>query len=138
MFVIKYVIVLSGKYPANFTRIPDSAGCLHFTGYRIVLSGSGTSLPTFHLFDRVCYCLFIRLVEPKMMHHQPIRMIRLRHLKLKLQMPHQTLHQIKHHLLHLRVQKNQIINLTTLRQGKNLISQQKMIFYNLQRSKKKL
>ena len=44
MFVIKYVTVLSGKYPANFTRIPDSAGCLHFTGYRIVLSGSGTSL----------------------------------------------------------------------------------------------
>ena len=36
--------VLSGKYPANFTRIPDSAGCLHFTGYQIVLSGSGTSL----------------------------------------------------------------------------------------------
>ena len=44
MFVIKYVTVLSGKYPANFTRISDSAGCLHFTGYRIVLSGSGTSL----------------------------------------------------------------------------------------------
>ena len=33
-----------GKYPANFNRIPDSAGCLHLTGYRIVLSGSGTSL----------------------------------------------------------------------------------------------
>ena len=45
MFVIKYVTVLSGKYPANFTRIPDSTGCPHFTGYRIVLSGSGTSLP---------------------------------------------------------------------------------------------
>ena len=44
MFVVKYVTVLSGKYPANFTRIPDSAGCLHFTGYRIVLSGSDTSL----------------------------------------------------------------------------------------------
>ena len=44
MFVVKYVTVLSGKYPANFTRIPDSTGCLHFTGYRIVLSGSGTSL----------------------------------------------------------------------------------------------
>ena len=44
MFVIKYVTVLSGKYPANFTRIPDSAGRLHFAGYRIVLSGSGTSL----------------------------------------------------------------------------------------------
>ena len=44
MFVIKNVAVLSGKYLANFTRIPDSAGCLHFTGYRIVLSGSGTSL----------------------------------------------------------------------------------------------
>ena len=44
MFVIKYVTVLSGKYPANFTRIPDSTGCLHFTGYQIVLSGSGTSL----------------------------------------------------------------------------------------------
>ena len=44
MFVINYVTVLSGKYPANFTRIPDSTGCLHFTGYRIVLSGSGTSL----------------------------------------------------------------------------------------------
>ena len=25
IFVIKYVTVLSGKYPANFTRIPDSA-----------------------------------------------------------------------------------------------------------------
>ena len=34
MFVIKFVTVLSGKYPANFTWIPDSAGCLHFTGYR--------------------------------------------------------------------------------------------------------
>ena len=44
MFVIKFVTVLSGKYPANFTRIPDSAGCLHFPGYRIVLSGSDTSL----------------------------------------------------------------------------------------------
>ena len=44
MFVIKYVTVLSGKYPANFTWIPDGAGCLHFIGYRIVLSGSGTSL----------------------------------------------------------------------------------------------
>ena len=44
MFVIKYVTVPSGKYPPKFTRIPDSAGCLHFTGYRIVLSGSGTSL----------------------------------------------------------------------------------------------
>ena len=44
MFVTKYVTVLSGKYPANFARIPDGAGCLHFTGYRIVLSGSGTSL----------------------------------------------------------------------------------------------
>ena len=31
MFVINYVTVLSGKYPANFTRIPDSTGCLHFT-----------------------------------------------------------------------------------------------------------
>ena len=46
MFLIKYVTLLSGKYPANFTRIPDSAGCLHFTEYRIVLSGSGTSLLT--------------------------------------------------------------------------------------------
>ena len=44
MFVINYVTVLSGMYPANFTRIPDSTGCLHFTEYRIVLSGSGTSL----------------------------------------------------------------------------------------------
>ena len=44
MFVIKYVTVLSGKYLAKFTRIPDSAGCLHFTGYWIVLSGSGTFL----------------------------------------------------------------------------------------------
>ena len=43
MFVINYVTVLSGKYPANFTRISDST-CLRFTGYRIVLSGSGTSL----------------------------------------------------------------------------------------------
>ena len=31
--VIKYVTVLSGKYLANFTRIPDSAGCLNFAGY---------------------------------------------------------------------------------------------------------
>ncbi len=23
----------TGKYPANFTQIPDSAGCLNFTGY---------------------------------------------------------------------------------------------------------
>ena len=44
MFVIKYVTVLSDKYPAKFIRIPDSAGCLYFTGYQIVLSGSGTSL----------------------------------------------------------------------------------------------
>ena len=50
MFVIKNVAVLSGKYLANFTRIPDSAGCLHFTGYRIVLSGSGTSL---HLLQAI-------------------------------------------------------------------------------------
>ena len=35
-----------GKYPANFTRIPDSAGCLYFTGCRIVLSAPGTSLRT--------------------------------------------------------------------------------------------
>ena len=44
--VIKYVTVLSGKYLANFTRIPDSAGCLNFTGFRILVSGSGTSLVT--------------------------------------------------------------------------------------------
>ena len=45
MFVIKYdTVLLSNNYPANFTQIPDSDGCLHFTGYRIVLSGSGTSL----------------------------------------------------------------------------------------------
>ena len=50
MFVINYVTVLSGKYPANFTRIPDCTGCLHFTGYRIVLSGSGTSLVPSHVF----------------------------------------------------------------------------------------
>ena len=49
IFVIKYVTVLSGKYPANFTRIPDSAGRLHFTGYRIVLSRSGTSLLLIYL-----------------------------------------------------------------------------------------
>jgi hypothetical protein len=35
MVVTKYVTVLSGKYPANLYRIPDSAGCLNFTGYRI-------------------------------------------------------------------------------------------------------
>ena len=44
MLVIKYVTVLSDKYPANFTRILDNAGCLYFTGYRMVLSRSGTSL----------------------------------------------------------------------------------------------
>ena len=62
MFVIKYVTVLSGKYPANFTRIPDSAGCLHFTGYRIVLSGSGTSLILSQKPHRlVASCRFYRL-----------------------------------------------------------------------------
>jgi hypothetical protein len=45
MVVTKYLTVLSGKYPANLYRIPDSAGCLNFTGYRIPVSGSGTSLP---------------------------------------------------------------------------------------------
>ena len=44
MVVTKYLTVLSGKYPANLYRIPDSAGCLNFTGYRIPVSGSGTSL----------------------------------------------------------------------------------------------
>ena len=44
MVVKKYLTVLSGKYPANLYRIPDSAGCLNFTGYRIPVSGSGTSL----------------------------------------------------------------------------------------------
>ena len=44
MFVIKYVTVLCDKYSANFTRILDNAGCLYFTGYRMVLSRSGTSL----------------------------------------------------------------------------------------------
>ena len=34
--VVKYVTVLSGKYPANFTRIPDSDGCLNFAGFRIL------------------------------------------------------------------------------------------------------
>ena len=34
MVVRKYLTVLSGKYPANLYRIPDSAGCLNFTGYR--------------------------------------------------------------------------------------------------------
>ncbi len=41
--VIKYITVLSGKYPANFTRILDSAGCLNITGLWILVSGSGTS-----------------------------------------------------------------------------------------------
>ena len=44
MVVKKYLTVLSGKYPANLYWIPDSAGCLNFTGYRIPVSGSGTSL----------------------------------------------------------------------------------------------
>jgi hypothetical protein len=44
MVVTKYLTVLSGKYPVNLYRIPDSAGCLNFTGYRIPVSGSGTSL----------------------------------------------------------------------------------------------
>jgi hypothetical protein len=35
MVVTKYLTVLSGEYPANLYRIPDSAGCLNFTGYRI-------------------------------------------------------------------------------------------------------
>ena len=43
MVVTKYLTVLSGKYPANLYRI-YSAGCLNFTGYRIPVSGSGTSL----------------------------------------------------------------------------------------------
>jgi hypothetical protein len=34
MVVTKYLTVLSGKYPTNLYRIPDSAGCLNFTGYR--------------------------------------------------------------------------------------------------------
>ena len=61
MFVIKYITVLSGKYPVNFTRIPDSAGCLHFTGYRIVLSGSGTSLKVIaSLYQRLSsYMIYI-------------------------------------------------------------------------------
>ena len=44
MVVKKYLTVLSGKYLANLYWIPDSAGCLNFTGYRIPVSGSGTSL----------------------------------------------------------------------------------------------
>jgi hypothetical protein len=44
MVVTKYLTVLSGKYLANLYRIPDSAGCLNFTRYRIPVSGSGTSL----------------------------------------------------------------------------------------------
>jgi hypothetical protein len=44
MVVTKYLTVLSGKYLANLYRISDSAGCLNFTGYRIPVSGSGTSL----------------------------------------------------------------------------------------------
>ena len=40
MVVTKYLTVLSGKYPANLYRIPDSAGCLNFTGYRIPVSGT--------------------------------------------------------------------------------------------------
>jgi hypothetical protein len=44
MVVKKYLTVLSGKYPANLYWIPDSAGCLNFTGYRIPVAGSGTSL----------------------------------------------------------------------------------------------
>ena len=34
MVVKKYLTVLSGKYPANLYRIPDSAGCLNSTGYQ--------------------------------------------------------------------------------------------------------
>jgi hypothetical protein len=40
MVVTKYLTVLSGKYPANLYWIPDSAGCLNFTGYRIPVSGT--------------------------------------------------------------------------------------------------
>jgi hypothetical protein len=43
MVVKKYLTVLSGKF------IPDSAGCLNFNGYRIPVSGSGTSLTLIHL-----------------------------------------------------------------------------------------
>ena len=42
--ICKRQVNFSGKYPANLYRIPDSAGCLNFTGYRIPVSGSGTSL----------------------------------------------------------------------------------------------
>ena len=36
--------ILSGKYPVKFYRIPDTTGKWNFTGYRILVSGSGTSL----------------------------------------------------------------------------------------------
>jgi hypothetical protein len=43
MVVKKYIAVLSGKYPANLYRIPDSAGRMS-KFYWIPVSGSGTSL----------------------------------------------------------------------------------------------
>ena len=68
MVVTKYLTVLSGKYPANLYRIPDSAGSLNFTGYRIPVSGSGTTLEAiilvlrtrailmpFEKFTRACF-----------------------------------------------------------------------------------
>jgi hypothetical protein len=53
MVVRKYLTVLSGKYPANLYRILYSAGCLNFTGYRILVSGSGTSL-IIHKEKKMC------------------------------------------------------------------------------------
>ena len=44
MVVKKYLTVLSGKYPANLYRIPDSAGCLNVTGYRIPVSSTSLIL----------------------------------------------------------------------------------------------
>ncbi len=49
--VIKYVTLLSGKYPANFIWIPDSARCLNFTRFLILVSGSGTFLKLCHCFE---------------------------------------------------------------------------------------
>jgi hypothetical protein len=62
MVVTKYLTVLSGKYPANLYRIPDSAGCLNFTGYRIPVSRSGTSLSNNLLYVQTISDLLEQLV----------------------------------------------------------------------------
>ena len=60
MLEIKYVTVLSWKISGEFH--PDSAGCLYFTGCRILLSGSGTSLSDVQEFDPFLF-LYVYLIN---------------------------------------------------------------------------